>query len=66
MLIRNTPLDWSFSNLFYQLIQFPLFAGYLELEISSRDERPARNLVILYPPLTWCRPKLETSGKPSP
>ena len=46
MLVRNTPLDWGFSNLFYQLIQFPLFSRYLELGTSSRDERPARNLAI--------------------
>lgn len=46
MRVRNTPLDWGFSGLFYQLIQFPLFSGYLELGTSSRDERPARNLAI--------------------
>lgn len=46
MLIHNTPLDWNFSSLFYQLLQFPLFADYLELGTSSRDERPARNLAI--------------------
>ena len=46
MRVRNAPLDWGFSGLFYQLIQFPLFSGYLELGTSSRDERPARNLAI--------------------
>lgn len=46
MRVRNTPLDWGFSGLFYQLIQFPLFSGYLKLGTSSRDERLARNLAI--------------------
>ncbi|WP_165178249.1 ATP-dependent DNA helicase, partial [Desulfovibrio sp. ZJ369] len=46
MLDHNTPLDFGFSALFYQLIQFPLFSGFLELGASSRDERPARNLGI--------------------
>ncbi|MBD5648152.1 MAG: ATP-dependent helicase [Desulfovibrio sp.] len=46
MLSRNKPLDFGFSALFYQLIQFPLFSDFLELGTSARDERPARNLAI--------------------
>ncbi len=41
---RKPTLDYAFSSLFYQLLQFPLFAQFLELKESSRDERPARNL----------------------
>ena len=46
MLVTNRPLDFSFSTLFYQLLQFPLFSQFLELKVSSRDERPARNMAI--------------------
>ena len=46
MLVKNRPLDFGFSALFYQLIQFPLFSRFLELKDSNRDERPARNLAI--------------------
>ena len=46
MLLTNRPLDYGFSALFYQLLQFPLFSQFLELQASSRDERPARNMAI--------------------
>jgi len=46
MLVTNRPLDFGFSALFYQLLQFPLFSEFLELKAVSRDERPARNLAI--------------------
>lgn len=46
MLVTNRPLDFGFSTLFYQLLQFPLFSQFLELKTTSRNERPARNLAI--------------------
>lgn len=46
MLTRKKPLDWGFSKLFYQLLQFPLFAGFVEVGPGKQDERPARNLAI--------------------
>ena len=46
MLVTNRPLDFSFSTLFYQLLQFPLFSQFMELRHSSYDERPARNMAI--------------------
>lgn len=47
MAVRQKPLDWSFSHLFYQLLQFPLFSRFLEVHAFNADERPARNLAIL-------------------
>ena len=46
MLISNRPLDYGFSGLFYQLLQFPLFSHWLEVGKSNLDERPARNMAI--------------------
>lgn len=37
MLTRNKSLDFGFSALFYQLIQFPLFSAFLELGTSARS-----------------------------
>lgn len=39
--------NYSFANLFYDLIQFPTFSRYLDAEVAHggvRDSRPARNL----------------------
>ena len=38
--------DQSFSGLFYELLQFPLFSGFLGQRQGLLDERPARNLGI--------------------
>ena len=46
MLIQQKPLDWGFSRLFYQLLQFPLFSRFLNVQLTQADERPARNLAI--------------------
>ncbi|MBR6251261.1 MAG: ATP-dependent helicase [Bacteroidales bacterium] len=44
---KNT--DYAFSGLVYQLFQFPLFAKYLQTELtaSKQDLRPAYNIGIL-------------------
>ena len=41
---RNT--DYSFANLFYEMLQFPLFADFLDMELDSgvKDLRPLYNL----------------------
>lgn len=41
---RNT--DYTFANLFYEMLQFPLFADFLDMELSSgvKDLRPLYNL----------------------
>ena len=41
---RNT--DYTFANLFYEMLQFPLFAEFLDMELSSgiKDLRPLYNL----------------------
>ncbi len=46
MLISNKPLDFGFSELFYRLLQFPLFSQWLNIQENKRDERPARNIAI--------------------
>lgn len=46
MRIANRPLDFGFSGLFYQLLQFPLFSHWLTVGKTSLDERPARNMAI--------------------
>lgn len=51
MLTSNKPMDWAFSSLFYQLLQFPIFARFLSDRHSEQgqhpqDERPARNMAI--------------------
>ncbi len=46
MRITNKPLDFAFAILFYELLQFPLFAKFLTLQESNKDERPARNMAI--------------------
>lgn len=46
MPIANRPLDYGFSILFYQLLQFPLFSHWLTVGDTSLDERPARNMAI--------------------
>lgn len=46
MSLTNRPLDFGFSVLFYQLLQFPLLARWMEVKDSKRDERPARNIAI--------------------
>ena len=48
MLIERKPLDWGFARLFYQFLQFPIFARFLGQEGSKapQDERPARNMAI--------------------
>ncbi len=38
--------DQSFSSLFYEILQFPLFSGFLGNRQGLLDERPARNLGI--------------------
>ena len=38
--------DRSFSSLFYELLQYPLFSGFLGQRKGLLDERPARNLGI--------------------
>jgi DNA helicase-2/ATP-dependent DNA helicase PcrA len=38
--------DLSFSGLFYELLQFPLFSRFLGVRQGLLDERPARNLGI--------------------
>jgi DNA helicase-2/ATP-dependent DNA helicase PcrA len=45
-LAQNT--DYSFADLFYELLQFPLFSEYLGIESIGDvlDSRPARNLAI--------------------
>lgn len=41
-------MDYGFAGLFYQLLQFPLFSQYLDVDLneSTRDTREARNLAI--------------------
>ena len=46
MSAKKKPLDWGFSKLFYQLLQFPLFARFVSVGPGQLDERPARNLAI--------------------
>lgn len=46
MSLTNRPLDYGFSGLFYQLLQFPLLAQWMEVREDKRDERPARNIAI--------------------
>ena len=46
---ENASLDYAFSGLFYQLLQFKDFAKHIQAEMGSEnitDERPARNLAI--------------------
>lgn len=53
--VNRTSLDYAFSGLFYQLLQFKCFAKYLQGDLNSGniiDERPARNLAILSQLLT--------------
>lgn len=53
--VNRTSLDYAFSGLFYQLLQFQCFARYLQGNSNSGniiDERPARNLAILSQLLT--------------
>ena len=47
-------LDYAFSTLFYQLLEYPVFADYLEENAFSSiiDGRPARNLAIFSQLLT--------------
>ena len=52
MMVSNRPLDFGFSALFYQILQFPLFSKYLEVRASKKDERAARNLAKLSQMLT--------------
>jgi DNA helicase-2/ATP-dependent DNA helicase PcrA len=46
MTIKNKPLDYSLSELFYRTLQFPLFSRFLQIKERGADERPARNLAI--------------------
>lgn len=41
-------MDYGFAGLFYQLLQFPLFSEYLNVDLSTsvKDTREARNLAI--------------------
>jgi DNA helicase-2/ATP-dependent DNA helicase PcrA len=42
--------DYAFSGLFYQLLRFPMFSGYLQEDLlhgSIKDSRAMRNLAIL-------------------
>lgn len=45
-LIENT--DYSYSNIFYELLQFSLFTAYLNVDLSSgvQDLRPIYNLAL--------------------
>ncbi len=40
--------DWAFSNLFYELLQFPLFSQYINIDLNkpSYDLRPSYNLAM--------------------
>ena len=44
----SEPTDYAFSELFYDLLQFPLFSQYLgnATQGNATDSRPARNLAI--------------------
>src|SRR5690606_21416886 len=50
----SAPVDYAFSGLFYQLLQFPMFADHLgEGALGGvRDGRPARNLALFSKLLT--------------
>lgn len=44
MAATSHALDFGFSGLFYQLLQYPIFASYLSAGETNRDERAAFNL----------------------
>ncbi|MEM1095305.1 MAG: ATP-dependent DNA helicase [Bacteroidota bacterium] len=48
------PTDYAFSTLFYEVLQFPMFAEYLGDEALGeiQDSRPARNLALISKVLT--------------
>ena len=52
--VLQSPTDYTFSDLFYQLFKYPLFQRFLgDAAIGSvQDSRPARNLSILSKLLT--------------